>query len=233
MKEKKNSGWILVATLVLVTLFSTPALGQTKEFWPELDVYVKINPTVRLYFSAAGTRENGERTDPDFSASIDFHVKPLVSLKNKRDDQRDESKAKLVLLRAGFHYLPSRQGSTEYRIALDATPRVPLKAGVVATLRNRMELRFIESDFSWRFRSRPAIEKSFTIGSYEITPYARAEFYYDSKYSKWSRTALTGGCVFPIRKRSEIEAYYEHQNRTEKSPNRQVNAIGIQLNLYF
>ena len=228
-----NSPWRLVANLILLTLFSASALGQTKQLWPEVDVFVKINPRVRLYFSAAGTKENGESTDADFGASIDVHVKPLVSLKNKRSDNRDESKSKLMLLRAGFHYIPSREGPTENRIVLEAIPRVPLKAGLVASARNRVDLRFIDSDFSWRFRHRLGIERNFAIGSYEITPYARAEFYYDSTYGKWSRTALTGGCIFPIRKHSEMEAYYEHQNKTEKSPNLQLSAIGIQLNLYF
>src|ERR1700752_2162349 len=232
MTVSMKSAWILAANVILVTLFSAPALGQTKQFWPELDVYVKINEKVRLYFSAAGTKENGENTDADFGASIDFHVKPLVSLKKTRGDHRDESKSKLLLLRAGYHYIPSRQGPSESRIALDAIPRVPLKAGVVATARNRMELRFVDSDFSWRFRHRLGIERNVAIRSYEITPYLRAEFYYDGTYHKWSRTALTAGCVFPIRKRSEIEAYYEHQNKTETSPNRQVKAIGVQLNLY-
>jgi len=228
-----NSAWRLAANLILLTLFSASALGQTKQLWPEVDVFVKINPRVRLYFSAAGTKENGESTDADFGASIDVHVKPLVSLKNKRSDNRDESKSKLMLLRAGFHYIPSREGPTENRIVLEAIPRVPLKAGLVASARNRVDLRFIDSDFSWRFRHRLGIERNFAIGTYEITPYARAEFYYDGTYRKWSRTALTAGCVFPIRKRSEIEAYFEHQNRTEKSPNQQVKALGIQLNFYF
>jgi len=31
----------------------------------------------------------------------------------------------------------------------------------------------------------------------------------------------------------EIEPYYEHQNDTSQSPNRQLNALGISLNLYF
>ncbi len=233
MTVSMNSARILAANVLLVTLFSVSALGQTKQLWPEIDVYVKINERVRLYFSAAGTKENGESTDADFGASIDFHVQPLLSLKNKQGDHRDESKSKLMLLRAGYHYLPSREGPAESRIVLDAIPRVPLKAGVVATARNRVELRFIDSDFSWRFRNRLGIERNVAIRTYEITPYARAEFYYDGTYHKWSRTALTAGCVFPIRKRSEIEAYYEHQNRTETSPNRQVKAIGVQLNLYF
>jgi hypothetical protein len=44
--------------------------------------------------------------------------------------------------------------------------------------------------------------------------------------------AFTGGAVFPIKKRAEIEPYYEHQNDTGKSPNRQVNAAGLSLSLY-
>ncbi len=233
MTINMNRAWILATNVILVALFSAPALGQTKQLWPELDVYVKINQKVRLYFSAAGTKENGESTDEDFGVSIDFHVKPLISLKNIHGSHPDESKSKLVLVRAGFHYIPSREGPAESRIAFDAIPRLPLKAGLVAVARNRVEFRFINSDFSWRFRHRLGIERNVAIRTYEITPYARAEFYYDSAYKKWSRTALSAGCVFPIRKHSEIETYFEHQNRTEKSPNRQVNAIGIQLNLYF
>jgi hypothetical protein len=41
------------------------------------------------------------------------------------------------------------------------------------------------------------------------------------------------GIAFPIRKHTEIEPYYEHQNDTSKSPNRQINALGFALNLYF
>jgi hypothetical protein len=234
MTASMKSARILAANLVLVTLLSAPALGQSKEFWPELDVYVKINEKVRLYFSAAGTRENGGSSEGDFGAHIDFHLKPLVALKQQnRPDHPDESKSKLLLLRTGFHYLPKRDGANESRIVVDAIPRVPLKAGVVGVARGRVELRFIGSDFSWRYRHRIGLERTFSIRKYDITPYARAEFYYDRDLRKWSRTALTAGCVFPIRKRSEIEAYYEHQNRTETSPNRQLKAVGVQLNLYF
>jgi hypothetical protein len=45
------------------------------------------------------------------------------------------------------------------------------------------------------------------------------EVYFDSNYGKWSRTSETLGAAFPIRKHTEIEPYYEHQNETSKSPN--------------
>ena len=43
----------------------------------------------------------------------------------------------------------------------------------------------------------------------------------------------TAGCIFPFRKRDELEPYYEHQNETSVSPNRQVNALGLVFSLYF
>jgi hypothetical protein len=233
MTVTMNRAWILPATAMLVLFFAQPARGQTKQFWPEIDVFVKINPRVRLYFMAAGTKENGKNTDVDLGASIDFFTKPLRKLRRVGVLQVDESKSNLLLFRVGYHYIPSRQGPAESRIVLEGSPRVPLKAGAVFSNRNRVEFRFINGEFSWRFRHRLGIERTFAIRKYEITPYARAELYYDGTYKKWSRTALTAGCVFPVRKRSEIEAYFEHQNRTETSPNRQLNAIGVQLNLSF
>ena len=47
------------------------------------------------------------------------------------------------------------------------------------------------------------------------------------------QTSETLGAAFPIRQHTEIEIYYEHQNDTGKSPNRQVNALGIAVNLCF
>jgi hypothetical protein len=228
-----NRGWILASAVIVVMLFAQPARGQSKPLWPELDLYVKINAKVRLLFSAARTNENGEITEADFGASIDYSTKPLLKLTKSRGDHQDTSKSQLLTFRAGYHFLPSRQGPAETRIALDGTARLPLNAGLVASGRQRAELRFISGQFSWRYRNRPGIERNFAIRSYDITPYAQAEFYYDGAYHKWSRTALIVGCVFPIRKRSEIETYFEHQNRTETSPNKRLNAIGIQLNYYF
>jgi len=41
------------------------------------------------------------------------------------------------------------------------------------------------------------------------------------------------GCIFPVTKHIELEAYGEHQNDSSKPPNRQVNALSLMLNLYF
>jgi len=52
-------------------------------------------------------------------------------------------------------------------------------------------------------------------------------------FHQWRWTAETAGCSFPIRKRYEVEPYYEHQNKTGTAPNRPVNALGFVLSMYF
>ncbi len=203
------------------------------QFWPEIDTYVKLNSNVQLFLDASTTQEAGSRVGSEFGANIDLFVKPVLKLKRFTVFQLDESKSRLLTLRAGFHYLPAPDGPNETRVVLEGTPRYPLKAGVLVTNRNRADLRFIAGKFSWRYRNRLVLERSFGIHSYHFTPYARAEAYFDSAAAKWSRTTEDMGCSFPIRRRAEIESYYEHMNDTSKSPNRQTHGIGLTLNLYF
>ena len=38
---------------------------------------------------------------------------------------------------------------------------------------------------------------------------------------------------FPIRQTRGVNAYYEHENNTGKTPNHQLNQLGLILNLWF
>ncbi len=72
-----------------------------------------------------------------------------------------------------------------------------------------------------------------SIRSYHPIPYLSAEVYYQEQYQKWGTTELYAGCLFPIKKRYEFDLYYEHQNNTGKSPNSQLEGIGLKLNMFF
>ncbi len=109
----------------------------------------------------------------------------------------------------------------------------PMVGKFLLSDRNRGDLDWKSSNFTWRYRNRFQVERSLTIRSYHPSPYASAEFFYESKYGKWSDTAIYVGCLFPIRKRVEFNPYYEHQNNTGGSPNQQLNQLGLMLNLYF
>jgi len=228
--------WIQLVQLVLLLLiqaFPGTAQNSVSQAWPEIDTFFKMNSNARLSFFAATTREEAEGTDAEIGPNVDFFVKPLRKAKRFTIFQLDQSKSRLLMLRSGYRYMPSTTAPTENRVILEATGRYPLAWSVLVSDRNRADLRFIDHEFSWRYRNRLTAEREFAIKSYHFAPYLRVEAYYDSRYGKFSRTAETMGCPFPIRKHSEIEPYYEHQNDTSKAPNRQVNAFGLVLNLYF
>jgi len=224
---------IIFLSLAILLLSLPATAADTFQFWPEVDTYVKLNDKVRFYFIASQTRENGNSTDAEIGPNIDFYLKPLFRLKRITVFQLDESKSRPVMFRFGYRYMPSTTGPTENRVVMEATPRYPLLRGALVTDRNRGELRFIQGKFSWRYRNRLTVERTFTTGKIHFTPYGRAEAYYDSNYNKFSRVAFDAGSIFPIGKHVELEGYYEHQNDSSKSPNRQVNALSAVLSLYF
>jgi len=219
---------------LLITFVVIPVSAQEQgQFWPEIDTYFKVNSKVRLSFFAQQTRENDKGEDAEIGPSLDVYVKPLIKAKRFVFFQLDESKSRLLMLRNGYRYMPSTSSATEQRIFSEATARFPLTWGVLVSDRNRVDLRWINDEFSWRYRNRLTAERDVKIRSYHFAPYVRAEAFFDSRYGKFSRTTEDAGATFPIHKSIEIEPYYEHQNDSSKSPNRQVNAFGFVLSLYF
>ena len=146
----------------------------------------------------------------------------------------DESKNRFLLLRVGYRYLDSfSDDPNEHRVVLEATPRYPLRGGVLVSNRGRVDARFIDGEYSWRFRSRLSVEREFPIGPVRMNPYVRGELFYDSRFDKWSRTEWIGGAAFPLNRRVELEGYFDYQHDTGGDHNRKVHAIGTVLNLYF
>ena len=217
---------------VIVAVFSPPAQAQTYQTWPEIDTYINLNQNFRLYFIATQTIENREK-DAEIGPNLDFFFKPLFKKNRSVIFQPDRSKARPFLLRAGYRHLPSTNGPTEHRCVVEATGRYALKSWFLFSVRNRADLRFIKGEFSWRYRNSPTVERTASIRSYHFTPYASGEVFFDSNYGKWSVTSETLGVLLPIRKHTEIQPYYQHQNDTSTPPNHQINALGLSLNLYF
>ena len=202
------------------------------EFLPEVNVFGKLNSTVRVDFQAKQTREDGDPTQAEIGPSVDFLVKPLAQLRRLFDRDLDDAKSRALSLSVGYRFVPSPDSQPVNRAIFAATSNFPLKGGVLIADRNRGELNFQAGDLTWRYRNRLTLERPLRL-RFRPTPYGSAEFYYDSKYHKWSSTALYAGCRFSFGKRTQIDPYYEHENNTGKPPNKQVNALGLILNLYF
>jgi hypothetical protein len=222
--------WCGAVASLVVLLWQPTGHAQTIEFLPESNTYIKLDSDVRFSFQAKLTRENGNPTQGEIGPGIDFYWRPL---KNLISNRVDASKTRFILLSFGYRYMPAADAPTTHRILMVATPRLPLKSKLVASDRNRGELNFASGDLTWRYRNRLQLEREITIRTYKPTPYTNVEVYYDTRYRKWSSTAIEAGCQFPIKAHSEIDLYYEHQNNTGKAPNQQVNGIGLVLNLHF
>ena len=209
------------------------ASAQIGQLLPEVDLYHKLTPEVRLNFQAKETREGGDPVQAELGPSIEFYLKPLVRLKKITQFDLDDSKPRPLVLAIGYRYLPSPNTPEVNRIEPVATAHFPLQGAFLLSDRNRADLDWKSGKFSWRYRNLVQLERRLTIRSYHPAPYAAVEFFYQSQYSKWSDTAIYAGGLFPIGKQLEFNPYYEHQNNTGKSPNQQLNQLGLKLTIVF
>jgi hypothetical protein len=224
---------LLGASLLTAFLSAIASAQQSVEFLPEIDAYYHVDSHMRLSFQAKQTREDGDLTQAEVGPSIDFFLRPLFKLKKFPLYDLDEARSRTLALSFGYRYVRNPDKPGIERFILAATPNLPLKGGVLISDRNRGELNLSSGDLTWRYRNRLSIQRALTVHSYHPIPYGMVEVFYDSRYKKWSSTDFYAGCRFPIRKRIQIDSYYEHENDTGKKPNQQIDALGLILNLYF
>jgi hypothetical protein len=208
------------------------AHGQT-QFLPEIDTTVKLNSSFRAYVQAKDDRDGGDPTQFTFGPSIQFYRKPLVVLKRVTVFDLDEAKSRPFVLESGYRVITAPDKPVENRAVEAATIHFPFVGKVAASDRNRADLDWQNGSFTWRYRNRFTLERSYSIRSFRFIPYVAAEPFYESQYSKWSSTDLYVGSLFPVGKKVEFDVYYEHENDTGKSPNRQQNYVGLALLLFF
>lgn len=224
---------VLLKCIVLVFLACLPACAQDPQFLPEIDAHLKLNSYVRTYLQAKDDRDGGNPDQFSIGPSIQFYLKPMLKLTRITAFDLDDSKTRPLVLETGYRYITTPNASPENRMETIATFHFPLKAGFLASDRNRADLDWKNGSFAWRYRNKLTIERTFSIRSFHLIPYVAAEPFYDSQYNKWSTTELYAGCLFPVGKHLEFNAYYEHENDTGKSPNKQQNYIGLALYLFF
>lgn len=234
MVRKARTAVMAMALAAGLLLLCPAGNAQTVQALPEIDTYVKLDPDVRLTFQVKQTREGGDPTQAEIGPSLDFYLKPLVKLRGVTQFDRDDSKSRLMILTIGYRYLPQANGAPgTNRLEPLLTLNFPMKGGFLLTDRNRADIDWQAGTFTWRYRNRFQVERTFRIHSYHPAAFVSSEFFYENLYSKWADTALYAGFLFPIRRHFELDPYYEHQNNTGQSPNHQLDQLGVILNLFF
>ena len=234
MTEASGSKVGQTALLVFALLMASrgTAGAQTVQVWPEVSTFMKMTDSTRLYFLATTVREDSEATSGEFGPNLDIYMSPIGTRKYWAGFRLDESKNRKLLVRLGYRYLHnSGDDPEENRGVLEVTPRFPLVRGALVSNRNRIDFRFIEGEYSWRYRNRLSLEREVSIGHLRVNPYLRAEAFYDSRVDAWSRTEFVAGASFPG-KWWELEGYYDYQHDTGSGVSRKVNGIGVVLNIY-
>jgi hypothetical protein len=219
--------------LFLVCFACLPARAQDVQFLPEVDAHLKLNSTFRTYLQAKDDRDGGDPTQFAIGPSLQLYLKPLIKVKKLTTFDLDDSKSRFLVLEAGYRYITAPNEPSENRMITAVTGNFFLIAGLHLSDRNRADLDWKNGAFTWRYRNRLTLERTFAIRSYHLIPYVAAEPYYESQYKKWSTTDLFAGCLFPVGKHVEFNAYYEHENDTYGHANKQENYIGLVLDLYF
>ncbi len=227
---------LLGVALSIGTLFflsCLPARAQNLQFEPEADAHLNLNSTFRAYLQAKDDRDGGDSTQFAIGPSLELYLKPLLKLKKIKTFDLDDSKSRFLVVEVGYRYLDIPDSPSENRMITAVTFNLPMGAGFHASDRNRADLDWKAGKFTYRYRNRLTLERTFAIHSYHLIPYVAAEPYYESQYSKWSTTSLFAGCIFPVGKHVEFNTYYQHDNDTGKHPNMPEQFVGMALYLFF
>jgi len=186
---------------VLLILSPLPIQAQTKyQFWTEADVYAWLTRNLRLLGMVQTIRDqyNGE-LDLFAGGFVDVGLKPIL---RERLDQIDWDATPMdyLRLRFGAAYLTPvnlEGASHELRLIADLTPRFRTVENILIAVRNRTEFRFVDGEYSFRYRPRLWIERSlFDVAGMTVTPYISVEAFYDSRMSAFTRQlSLIGSAV--------------------------------------
>jgi Protein of unknown function (DUF2490) len=191
------------------------------QFWPEVDVSIKLNGRVSLL--CMGTVHLGKNVsdlnDEETGVGLNFKLNKYFSLTPSYRHVRQQP--------------PGLQHTREHRFFLDFTARLPLKDKWVLSDRNRGELRRVNGLDSHRYRNRLQLERSISIGERRITPYLADEVFYDDRHHIWNRNRFYAGLRIPFNEHFGIEAYYLEQHDVRDRPFVTRHVIGLNLKLDY
>lgn len=226
---KKNRCALLLALQALTVLARSPAHAAQygKEWSPDLNAYFQLAPSIRGVLSAERSPDRSHVLEA--GPSMDFSFAPLLRAAIVSPDM---TRHRRLTARAGYRYLLDPGGADEHRVLLELTPRQALPFSFALSDRNRADLRWIGGISSWRYRNRLTAERSFAAAGLTATPFARVEWFHDSRYAQWNRTAYGGGVRLPFDGRAELEAYFERDRDVRASP-RYLDTVGFTVSLFF
>jgi hypothetical protein len=207
--------------------------NDTNQFWGTLNVSLDLGARARITTSVE-TR-NGD--DPFYQllragAVFSYRVKGIGKHLLHEVDKEDEYN---VVIGGGYEFLQTKQnGATqgEHRVLLQATPKYLIGAKIFLQDRSRIEFRWMDQGYNFRYRNKLTIGRRFRINRVRFTPYASGELFWDRNQHLWNQNRYAFGVQLPYKKSFILEPYYLRRNCSTCSPD-SANVLGMTLSLYF
>jgi hypothetical protein len=235
---------VCLALMVWLGVDGAAVAGETSlEFWPEVDLWLRLSPAWRLSMFVplsrnieTGYREGSLILQADYAWGSAWAGRPL--LETRLVDEERRQKMNPFMVRGGYLYGQSLddhgQQYLEDTIFFELHGRAPLKGRVLLSNRLRTDLRWLGDDhvFSTRLRYRLMVEKEFEVGRTSLVPYASVEPYYDSRYGMVNRVRLIGGTSVAWSPRFALEGNITYQYDSRSSVTNLL-ALNVILHFYF
>jgi hypothetical protein len=217
-------GFLLVFLLCCSSLAT--AQNTTNQLWPEIDYWIYFPDSWRLLLFGTVSRA---RETPFLDGALAGYIDNTIQTNSIAEGSS-------VILRTGYMRVvtltDTDERTHENRLNLDAIPRVYLATDLLMSVRLRAELRWIEGDFSTRYRPRLRVEYPVILEGRRFTPYLQGEGYYDTRYDAWTRNTITGGVEIVLSYLFMLDVNFTRQTDVRDGSISHVNAIGLGLNIY-
>jgi len=219
---------------------ATQAQNFSFEFWPETDIWYRLSPSWRLSAFIPLTKYHESKyrdLNVYLQADYAFGKTKKTVYRRLMDENREQlMKAWLVrgLIMEGWSLGENAGAYREDMLFIEIARRLPLKGEFLFSHRFRTDLRWLgeDSEFSYRFRYRVMLEKDFNAGKSSIVPYVNIEPFWDSRYSKITKTRVIGGATASWGPRFAYECNITYQyDETYNTPN--LFALNAILHVFF
>jgi head-tail adaptor len=214
--------------------------ADTTELWPELSGFWQLNDRSRIHVDAAyALGKESDIKSLDAAAYWDVSLKPIARIARLGKDlpTEDWQRNKYLWARIGYVRVfeatdESGAEVVEDRGVIALYGRIPLPAAVWLETRTRADLRWIDDEYSNRYRFRLDFSREFDVHNHAVVPYGNFEWFYDTRYDDWSRTLATLGAEVTMTDHFRLEAYAARQ--ADRVPARKdVDALGVVFKWYY
>lgn len=232
----------IILLVILVWTMGNDVYAQiatrAQEIWPSVDVYYKINPKMRLYATAAGTKmSESSYTDGALGFFFDYFGYPVTPVsKWIRHGHSDSLPGKFIWFRVGYQYSATPPSAKdpfkENMLVTEASNRFYLPWEILMSVKNRFDWRFNNGDFNSRYRPRIMLEKDLRTEYLFFTVSGFAEYFLNFGNPAVNRFRTQLGVEFKVTRHISYEAFWNHQfaNQPEVA---KVDAFGMTVKAYL